>query len=86
MLTTGLACLSLGSQQDYSSAGEEIAVAHVASAASSDQIIPERVLDTRAIPLEELATDSDVRQMVDRILGNMEEPSRLPVAAFNSAI
>jgi len=61
-------------------------VAHVASAASSDQIIPERVLDTRAIPLEKLATDSDVRQMVDRILDNMEEPSRLPVAAFNSAI
>jgi FXSXX-COOH protein len=61
-------------------------VAHVASAASSDQIIPERVLDTRAIPLEKLATDSDVRQMVDRILDNLEEPSRLPVAAFNSAI
>ena len=61
-------------------------MAHVASAASSDQIIPERVLDTRAIPLEKLATDSDVRQMVDRILDNMEEPSRLPVAAFNSAI
>ena len=61
-------------------------MAHVASAASSDQIIPERVLDTRAIPLEKLATDSDVRQMVDRILDNLEEPSRLPVAAFNSAI
>jgi FXSXX-COOH protein len=62
-------------------------VADVASVVSPDKIVPERVLlDTRAIPLDELAADSGVRQMVDRIVGSMEEPSRLPVAAFNSAI
>jgi FXSXX-COOH protein len=64
------------------SVGEEIAVDSVTSVVSLDQVVP----DTRAIPLEELATDSDVRRMVNRILGNMEGPSRLPVAAFNSAI
>lgn len=53
---------------------------------SPDKIVPERVLDTRAIPLEELAADRDVRSMVSRIMGNMEESSRLPVAAFSSAI
>jgi len=53
---------------------------------SLDEIVPERVLDTRAIPLEELAADSDVRRMVNRILDNMEGSSRLHVAAFNSAI
>lgn len=58
----------------------------VTSVVSPDEIVPERVLDTRAIPLEELAADRDVRQMVNRILGNIERESRLPVAAFNSAI
>ena len=58
----------------------------VTSVVSPDEIVPERVLDTRAFPLEELAADSDVWRMVNRILGNMEGASRLPVAAFNSAI
>lgn len=53
---------------------------------SLDEIVPERVLDNRAIPLEVLAADSDVRRMVNRILDNMEGSSRLHVAAFNPAI
>jgi hypothetical protein len=51
-----------------------------------DEIVPRYVLDTRAIPLEALATDSDVWRMVNRILDNTEGSSRLPVAAFNAAI
>jgi hypothetical protein len=58
----------------------------VTSVVPPDEIVLESVLDTRAIPLEDLATDSDVRRMVDRILGNMEHSSRLPVTPFNSAI
>jgi FXSXX-COOH protein len=58
----------------------------VTSVVSPDEIVPERVLDTRAVPLKELTADSDVWRMVNRILDNMEEASRLPVAAFNSAI
>lgn len=53
---------------------------------SLDEIVPERVLDNRAIPLEVLAADSDVRRMVNRILDNMEGSSRIHVAAFNPAI
>ncbi len=58
----------------------------VTSVVSPDEIVPERILDTRAIPLEKLAADSDVWPMVNRILDNMGGSSRLPVAAFNSAI
>jgi hypothetical protein len=58
----------------------------VTSVVSPDEIVPERILDTRAIPLEKLATDSDVWPMVNRILDNTGRASRVPVAAFNSAI
>jgi FXSXX-COOH protein len=58
-------------------------VAHVAA---PGETVDKRVLDTRAIPLDELAADSGVRQMVDRIVGSAEESSRLAVAAFTSAI
>jgi hypothetical protein len=56
----------------------------VTSNASRDEIIPTRVLDTRAIPLAQLATDPEARQMVTRVLDDMERPA--PVAAFTSAI
>jgi FXSXX-COOH protein len=61
-------------------------VAKDALVVSPEESVGERVLDTRAIPLDELAADSGVRRMVDRIVGSTEESSRLPVAAFNSAI
>ncbi len=43
------------------------------------------VVDVRAIPLEKLAADADVRRQVRRVLESMEGPSHVRVAAFNSA-
>jgi hypothetical protein len=58
----------------------------VTSGVSRDETTAERSLDTRGVPLEELATDADVRRMVTRILDNMEEPSRVRVASFQSNV
>jgi FXSXX-COOH protein len=61
-------------------------VAHVGSVNSPDEIVPKRVLGTGDTSLDALMADAETRRTVGRILTNMEEPSRLPVAAFNSAI
>jgi hypothetical protein len=66
------------------SAGKEDAVDGVTTIASGDEVIPTHVFDTSAIPLDQLAMDLEVRQMVTRVLDDMEEPA--PVAAFSSAI
>jgi FXSXX-COOH protein len=58
----------------------------VTSVVSPDEFVPERVLDNRDSPLEDLAADGEVLRDVDRILANMVGESRLPVAAFNSSI
>jgi hypothetical protein len=63
-----------------------MAVADVTSVASADETVHEGVLDTRDIPLEDLAADRYARWEVSRILATANEASRLPVAAFNSAI
>ena len=57
----------------------------VTSVVSRDEITPERALDTRATPLEQLATDTDVQRMVTRVLDNMGE-SRVRVASFQASI
>jgi FXSXX-COOH protein len=58
----------------------------VTSATSRDEIALERVLDTRDIPLDRLDADTEVRHMVARVLDSIDGPSRVRVAAFNSAI
>jgi FXSXX-COOH protein len=44
------------------------------------------IADVRDVPLGDLARDADVRRMVRRVIGSMEDPSRVRVAMFNSAI
>lgn len=44
------------------------------------------IIDVRCVPLAELATDSDAREMVRKILDGMDGCARLSVAKFNSAI
>jgi hypothetical protein len=58
----------------------------VADVTSADETVHQGVLDTRDIPLEDLAADRYARWEVSRILATANEASRLPVAAFNSAI
>lgn len=58
----------------------------VTTVVSADETTPVPVLDARAIPLEQLAADTDVRRMVTEVLESMEGPSRARVAMFNSAI
>jgi len=47
---------------------------------------PATIADVRDVPLEELPGDTDVRQMVSRVIGIMGDSSRIRVAMFNSAI
>jgi hypothetical protein len=63
-----------------------MAVADVTSVVSADETVHEGVLDTSDILLEDLAADRYARREVSRILATANEVSRLPVAAFNSAI
>ena len=44
------------------------------------------IIDVRRVPLAELATDSDARETVRKILDGMDGCARLSVAKFNSAI
>lgn len=47
---------------------------------------PVPIADVRDVPLGDLAQDADIRHMVSRVMGNLEDPSRVRVAMFNSAI
>jgi FXSXX-COOH protein len=44
------------------------------------------IADVRDVPLSQLAGDADCTQMVRRVLRTQENPSRVEVAMFNSAI
>jgi FXSXX-COOH protein len=47
---------------------------------------PVLIPDVRDVPLGDLALDADVRQIVRSVMGSLEDPSRVRVAMFNSAI
>jgi len=47
---------------------------------------PAKIVDVRDVPLRDLAQDAAVRHMVSRVTGSIEDPSRIRVAMFNSAI
>ena len=42
--------------------------------------------DVRDVPLRDLALDAGVRCIVRRVMESLEDPSRVRVAMFNSAI
>jgi FXSXX-COOH protein len=44
------------------------------------------VTDVRAVPLEQLAADDDARHNAEQVLKALNEPSHVPVAAFQSGI
>lgn len=44
------------------------------------------IFDVRSMPLQMLTRDAGARHMVARILDRMDEPTRVSVAKFNSAI
>jgi FXSXX-COOH protein len=44
------------------------------------------IADVRDVPLGVLAQDADVRRIVGRVMESLEDPSRVRVAMFNSAI
>jgi FXSXX-COOH protein len=47
---------------------------------------PVPIADVRDVPLGVLAQDADVRRIVGRVMESLEDPSRVRVAMFNSAI
>ena len=47
---------------------------------------PVPIADVRDVPLGDLAQDADVRRMISRIIESQEDPSRVRVAMFQSAI
>lgn len=59
---------------------------NVTSDAAPDRISDERFLDTRDIPLDQLAGDADAQRMVVKVLTDMEAPARVQVAAFNAGL
>lgn len=57
-----------------------------ASPVQVSEVRPTPIADVRDIPLDQLPGNADVRLMVNRVMGILEEPSRIQVAMFNSAI
>lgn len=51
-----------------------------------NEIQPAPITDLRDVPLEQLRGDVDVQRMANRVTGVLKEPSRIPIATFNSAI
>jgi hypothetical protein len=66
--------------------GKDIAVDSASNFPSSDGISLVSALDTRAIPLEQLAKDDAVRRRITAIVESTEEEARVRVARFGSAI
>jgi FXSXX-COOH protein len=61
-------------------------VEKVASAIRLGSVEAIPVADVCDVPLSQLAGDADCVQMVRRVMRTQENPARVDVAAFNSAI
>jgi hypothetical protein len=61
-------------------------VTGVVTTVSSDEILLVPVLDTRSIPLDQLAADADTRRTTCVLVADAAEESLIPVAKFASAI
>jgi hypothetical protein len=58
----------------------------VTTSVPQDEIGAAPIADVRAVSLEQLPADADVRRNVIGVMETMEGPSRVPVAMFQSAI
>jgi hypothetical protein len=61
-------------------------VKDLAVLASLSEIQPVPIADLRFVPLAELPDDSHAHRNARRVMEPLDEPSRIQVATFNSAI
>jgi hypothetical protein len=88
LLTTAIPSpnLTLMTVTSPCSSGRNPAVEDVAAPASQSGIQPVSIADVRFIPLADLPADPGACDNASRVLKPLEEPSRIQVAMFNSAI